>query len=80
MPDLATQRSVVDEVDECPLPVDLDHRQPFPVARFELRVATDVALLELEPELVACRPDDLARPLAAVAADRVVQNDSGCYG
>ena len=79
MAELATQRRLVDEVDEGSLPVDLDHGQPFPVARLELRVAANVDLLQLETELVTHSGDRLPSPLAEMAADRVVDDDLG-YG
>jgi hypothetical protein len=65
----------VDVVHERALPVDLDHRQPLAVARLEPGVARDVDLGDLEAELVLERADCRARPLAEVAALRVVQRD-----
>ncbi len=70
----------VDVVDERALPVHLDHGQPFAVARLELRVASDVDLLELEGELVADGPDDGTRALAEVAPGGVVNDDAFRYG
>src|SRR6266536_1822939 len=51
----ADERGLVEEVDKGPLAVDLDHRQPLPVARLELRHAADIHFLELE----LVRPPDL---------------------
>ena len=76
---LTAERSRVDVVDEGPLAVDLDHRQPFAVLRFELRVAADVDLLEVERNLAAHLPDDCAGTLAEVTALRVIQRDAS-YG
>jgi hypothetical protein len=73
---LAAEAVRVDVVHERALSVDLDHRQPLAVARLELGVAGDVHLGELEPELVAQRPDRLLRPLAQVAARRVIERDA----
>jgi hypothetical protein len=70
--DFPPKRVRIDEIDERPLAVDLDHRQPFPVLRLELRVAGDVDLLEL---LAACE-QDFARPLAQPAALGVVKDDA----
>ena len=50
---LAAKRIWRQVVDEGPLPLDLDNRQPFAVARLELGVAGDVDLLELEVKLGA---------------------------
>jgi hypothetical protein len=58
-------------VDEGPLAVDLDHGQPFAVARLELRVTRDVDLDELEAELVTGGEKGLTRPVAEVATGRV---------
>ena len=69
----ATKRTGVDVVDEGALAVDLDDRQPLAVARLELGVAGDVDFLELERAVVPRRRDDRARPLAEVAALRVVE-------
>jgi hypothetical protein len=76
VPELATERGSVHVVDERPLAVDLDDREPLAVARFELRVAPDVDFLQLEPELVMRGRDRLARPLAEMAAVGVVEDDS----
>ena len=62
------ERLLVDVVGEDPLVVDLDDRQPFPVARLEFRVAVDLDLLQREPELLPQRANLRERPLAEVAA------------
>ena len=66
-------------VDEEAGSIELDHGQPLAVAPLEVRVAADVDLLELEPELVAERRELTARRLAEVAAVGVVERDAG-YG
>jgi hypothetical protein len=71
----ATKRTSVDVVDEGALALDLDHGQPLAVARLELGIAGDVDLLELERAVLARGRDDRARPLAQVAAPRVVERD-----
>jgi hypothetical protein len=63
-------------VDEGPLAVDLDHREPFPVLRLEVGIAADVDLLQLERHLGADVLDYAPRALAEVAPGRVVQDDS----
>jgi hypothetical protein len=80
VPELATQRSLVDEVHERALPVDLDHRKPLAVARFELGIAADVHLLELEAELAPKALDRFARTRAEMAAVGVVEDDLSRYG
>ena len=67
----------MDVVGEDPLAVDLDDREPLPVAGLELRVARDVDLLEREAELGAELLELLARPVAEMAALRVVEGDYG---
>src|SRR5947209_96389 len=59
-----------DVVHERPLAVDLDHRQPLPIALLELRVAADVHLGDRDAELAADLLDDLACPFAEMAAGR----------
>jgi hypothetical protein len=76
----AAKRRRVDVVDEGALALDLDHRQPFAVPGFELRVAADVDLLELERDLRPRFLQDPAGTLAEVAALRVVQRDARGYG
>jgi hypothetical protein len=77
--DLPAERIGLDEVGECLLAVDLDDRKPLAVTGLELRVAADVDLLQLEPELVPRRVDDPARGGAEVAPFGVVEDDVG-YG
>ena len=79
MCDLPAQRSGLDEECERALAVDLHDRKPLAVAGLELRVAADVDLLELEPQLVPRRVDDPARRGAQVAPLGVVEDDVG-YG
>jgi hypothetical protein len=76
---LAPECGFVQVVHEGALAVDLDHRQPFPVASLERRVSADVDLLELELELGAQARELPPCPLAQVAARSVVQRDPG-YG
>jgi hypothetical protein len=73
--ELGTQRFRIDEVREGPLAVDLDDRQPLPIAILELRVPRDVDLLQLEGLLSTCRVQDAPRRRAEVAAVRVVEGD-----
>jgi hypothetical protein len=71
--DTSAKGSGVDEVDERPLVVDLDDRQPLAVPALELGVAVDLDLLEaVLPELGGQRR---ARPLAEVAAAPAVEDD-----
>jgi hypothetical protein len=49
--ELAPEGRLVDVVDEGALAVDLDHRQPLAVARFQLGVVRDVDLRIGEAEL-----------------------------
>ena len=67
----------MDVVGEDPLAVDLDHGEPFPVALLQLGVARDVDLFEREAELGAELLELLARPVAEMAALRVVEGDYG---
>ena len=66
-------------VDETPLAVDLDDRDPLPVRRLELGIAVDRNLPQLEAELVVCRRHDAAGRRTEVAARRRVEDDFG-YG
>ena len=63
------------EVDERLLAVDLDDREQLAVAGFEVRIAVDQNLLELEAELVPERPDRLLCALAQMTARSPVQAD-----
>ncbi len=73
--DLAPERVLVHVVRERSLAVDLDDRDPLPVARFELRHTADVDLLQIEVFLGPERYQLRARPLAEVAVRRVVEDD-----
>jgi hypothetical protein len=70
----------LDVVGEAPPPVDLDDREPLAVFGFERLVAGDIDLAEREAELGLECPDLRERPLAEVAAGRVVDDDVGGYG
>jgi hypothetical protein len=61
--ELPHERRLVDVVDERPLAVDLDHRQPLSVARFQDLVARDVDRVVLDAETIELR----SRPLAEAA-------------
>ena len=74
------KRGLVEVVDEGPLAVDLDHRQPLAVAPLQLGVTGDVDLSELEVRVRGDRNERLPRPLAQVAAWRVVEDDLRRYG
>ena len=63
-------------VDEGPLAVDLDHRQPLAVAGLEIRVAGDVDLAVAN----ALAVEHSTRPVAEVAPARREQNDVALYG
>jgi hypothetical protein len=73
---LAPKRIRIDVVDKCPLAVDLHHGQPLTVPAFELGVASDVDLFQLERDLGANALDDPASTLAQMAAVGVVERDS----
>jgi hypothetical protein len=73
------KRIRVDEVDEAPPAVDLDHRDPLPVLGLERGVAVDPDFAQLEAELVPCCADDAAGGLAEVTARRGVEDNFG-YG
>ena len=70
----------VHEVDERPLAVDLDHRQPLAIRRLEGGVAGDVDLGELEAAFGGEGGKRLAGALAEMALGRVVKDDQGRYG
>ena len=76
----AAQRVGRNVVDECALAVDLDHREPLPVARLELGVAGDVDLLERERQLRPDPVEDGPRALAQVASAGDVEDDAVRYG
>ena len=69
----------LDVIGETAAPVDLDHRQPFPVFGLERGVAGDVHLAEVEAELVPKVCDHAAGALAEMAPIGVVEDDLG-YG
>jgi hypothetical protein len=62
------------------LTVDFDDRNQLPVPGLELRVASDIGLEQLEPELVSELAHLAQRTLTEVATLRVVDDDSGRYG
>ena len=62
-------------VDEGPPPLDLDHGQPLAVSRLQGGVAGDVDLDEAVAELGLQPAQGGERPLAEVAARRVVDGD-----
>ena len=70
--DFAPKGSRIDEVDESPPAVDLDDGQPLPILGLELGVTGDVDLVER----LAALDEHGARPLAEVAAVRVVEDDA----
>jgi hypothetical protein len=76
---LLAQRFRLHEVRERALAVDLDDGEPLAIPRLELRIAGDVHLLQLEPEVGPRGLDDAKRGRAEVTALRVVEDDSG-YG
>src|SRR6478736_6041966 len=69
------KRGLVEVVDEGPLAVDLDHRQPLAVALLELRHARDVHLFELELVRSVHLCERVAGALAEVATIGVIDND-----
>jgi hypothetical protein len=73
--ELSAERAGLDEVRERALAVDLDDGQPLAVARFQLRVAADVDLLELELDVGADCLDRAACRGAEVAALGVIEGD-----
>jgi hypothetical protein len=75
--ELAPQRVGLHEVHERLLAVDLDDGDQLAIARFELRVAVDRDLLQVEAELVPEREHGRTRPLAEVATFRAVEPDYG---
>ena len=75
MCELPAQRVEWDEVDERPLPVDLDDRDQLAIPLLQLGIPVDRDLLELEPELLPRRQDRLASLLAEMATRRAVEPD-----
>ena len=73
------ERFGVHVVGEDALAVDLDHGQPLAIARFELGLAGDVDLVELEVLFDAQLGQLRSRALAEMAVGGVVEGDPG-YG
>ena len=69
----------MDVVDEAASAVDLHHRDPLAIRRFELGIAVDRDLPQVESELVVRSADHAPRRLAEMAAGRRVEDDLG-YG
>ncbi len=67
----------MDVVGEDPFAVDLDDREPLPVAGLQPGITRDVDLLEGEAELCAKLLELPARPVAEMAALCVVEGDYG---
>jgi hypothetical protein len=67
-------------VGEAPPAGDLHDREPLAILGLERLVAGDVHLPQVEAELGLERPHLLERPVAEVAALRVVDDDVGGYG
>jgi hypothetical protein len=60
----APKRIRIDVVDEDPLSVDLDHRQPLPISGLQRRIPADVDLLEVEGDVLPGLLEDPAGALA----------------
>ena len=75
-----TQRGLLDPVHRDAVAVDLDHRDPLPVAALELRDAGDVDLVDLEAELRRESRELAARPLAQMAVAGNVERDGRRQG
>jgi hypothetical protein len=71
----SAERIELDVVREPPASVDLDDRQPLSIGRFELGIAGDVDLAQLEPELLVQAAHLLECALAQMAPLRVVDDD-----
>jgi hypothetical protein len=69
------ERVRVHVIDEAPLSVDLDDRDPLAVRRLQPLVAVDRDLPQLEAELVVRRADDAPRRRAEMAARGRVEDD-----
>lgn len=69
----------MDVVDEAPLAIDLDDRNPLPILGLELRHSVDRHLAQLEAELAARSRHDAPSRRAEMAARRGVEDDLG-YG
>ena len=75
-----TQRSLLDAVDGDPLALDLDHRDPLPVAALERGISGDIDLVHLKPELRGQRPELVTRPVAEVAVAGREEDDGRVQG
>jgi hypothetical protein len=75
----ASQRIGMDVVHEAAPAVDLHDRDPLAIRSFELGIAVDRDLPQVESELVVRRAHHAPRRLAEVAARRGVEDDFG-YG
>jgi hypothetical protein len=71
----APKRIRIDVVDEDPLSVDLDHRQPLPISSLQRRIPADVDLLEVEGDVLPGLLEDPTGALAQVAALRVEEDN-----
>jgi hypothetical protein len=69
------ERVRVHVVDETPPAVDLDDGDPLPERRFQLGIAVDRDLPQLEAELVPRGPDDAPSGRAEMAARGGVEDD-----
>jgi hypothetical protein len=78
--ELVTQGRCLDAIDRDLLAVHLDHGNPLPVPALELRVARDVDLINLDPELGGQGGELAARPLAQVAVAGDVERDGRAQG
>jgi hypothetical protein len=68
-----------DEVGECTLTVDLEHRQVFAVTGFEVRISIDGYHLQLEPDVFLDLSYDLESPRAEAAPLGRIEHDPS-YG
>jgi hypothetical protein len=74
--DLPAESRLVHEVAEGTLAVDLDDGDQLAIAPFELGIAGDVDLRQVERVLAPDAADDSERTLAEVAVPRVVDDDA----
>ncbi len=58
--ELPEQRGLIDVVDERPLAVDLDHRQPFSITRLQGLVSRDVHRVVFDAKTIQLRTRTLA--------------------
>ena len=75
----APQRVGMDVVHEAAPAVDLHDRDPLAIRRFELGIAVDRDLPQVESELVVRRAHHAPSRCAEVAAGRRIEDDLG-YG